>query len=1106
MNEIEKTRQTNSLEQKRIKLGPLLWLTSAALLAAACIALQILTATRSGRIFPVYITEVMAGNSSYPNTDGRCCDYIEIYNSADYPVDLTGFNLGNITGGTRYVFPDGAVIAPGDYYVVYCDTTVEDAGYAPFGISRSGGEAFYLIASNNAIVDKVTTVATDPDQAMVLLEDGRWGVSSVVTPGRSNDALPETQKDIYNAALSPVRISELSVADTGYTGEYGLRCDWIELHNTSASDVDLSGYRLSDNVGNDKYVFPEGTMISADGYLVIYCTDQAQEAGVAPFGLSKAGGETVVLKDAQGRIVELVGTTAMNSGSQMLTAEGVWRITSESTPGFANTAQGLEAYLTSIGAVPGVVWISEIMAADQTVLVDSYGECSDWIELYNAGDKPVDLTGWYLSDHENLPMKWEIPHLELQSGERKIIFCSGRGTDIDRELHADFSLSRGGETVLLSAPMGVCVDKVCFGASDTNCSFIRDEFSSEPVLVSDPTPGYPNDPEGYEAFCAASVPEGPLAIWEVMTSNDWYLPQALGKCYDWVELRNISAQAVLLSDYSLTDDSDTPRMYTLPEQTLEPGASVVIILSGDPALSTAAYAHANFSLNAMEDRLYLYGKAGLTDCVYLKQIPLGYSYGREAGTGGFFYMKPTPGQDNTQGLRSISAMPSSEFAPGVYTGDDGFDVSLEADGVIYYTTDGSEPDVNSLQYTQPVHIDRTCVLRAISLEEGKLSSKIYTATFVVGQPHSIPVVSLVTDPENLWGPNGIYKNGDMSIKEEKRPANVAYLGEDGSFSLDCELSLHGATTVTAFNKKSFTVRFHDNYDGPLHYDVFGDGEVTSFRSLILRTSHESTFSSQMRDAFLGYVASQNCDTMLSQKHRYVALYLNGEYWGLYAIREHHSAEHFAAYMNVPASTVSMVRFCVDEPNSLNELYKLCQRDSLQSEENYAYAKTVLDMSSVADWIIFESYVGNIDINGNMRYYHTTVDGLWRCGLVDVDLGMFSTMAFDQTATSFHHGVLVDDLLQNKEFQALIATRLAELLAGPMSDASMMQTIDEIAAVIRPEVPLEGERWGCPPDTWEKLVVEMKDYCDGRAKAMIDSLCTRVGFSAQEREAYFGDLL
>ena len=101
---------------------------------------------------------------------------------------------------------------------------------------------------------------------------------------------------------------------------------------------------------------------------------------------------------------------------------------------------------------------------------------------------------------------------------------------------------------------------------------------------------------------------------------------------------------------------------------------------------------------------------------------------------------------------------------------------------------------------------------------------------------------------------------------------------------------------------------------------------------------------------------------------------------------------------------------------------------------------------------------------------------------------------------------MDDLLQNEEFQDLIATRLAELLAGPMSDASMMQTIDEIAAVIRPETPMEGERWGCPPESWENLVVEMKEYCDGRALTMIDSLCIRVGFTPEEREAYFGDLL
>ena len=563
-----------------------------------------------------------------------------------------------------------------------------------------------------------------------------------------------------------------------------------------------------------------------------------------------------------------------------------------------------------------------------------------------------------------------------------------------------------------------------------------------------------------------------------------------------------------MSNYSLTDDPDDPGQYILPDQVLAPGGYAVVILSGDVNLSDYQYPHAGFALNAKEDQLLLYDHTqNLQDYVYLKDIPVGCSYGRVEGRGGFFYAQPTPKTPNYDGYRQISAMPVSTTESGVYTVDEALAVELQAVGDIYYTTDGSDPDAGSARYTAPISIDHTTVLRAVSVENGKMPSDIYTATFLFEARHDLPVVSLVTDPDNLWGVNGIYKNGDMTIKEQKRSAHVAYLGDDGSFSLNCELSLHGATTVTAFNKKSFSIRFQDAYDGPLHYDVFEDGEVTSFRSLIVRTAHESTFSSQMRDTLMAHIAANNCDTLLSQKYKYVALYLNGEYWGLYALRELHSEAHYASYMNVPASTVSMVRFCSDAQNSLYELYNQCANKSfLISDENFDYAKTVLDMSSIIDWIIMESYVGNFDIHGNMRYYHCAADGLWRCGLVDVDLGMFSPRAFDETATSFHHGQLVDALLQNEEFQHMMATRLAELLAGPMSDESMLQTIDEIAAIIRPETPGEGERWGCSPEMWEKLVVEMKQYCTGRADTMINSLCGWVGFSPEEKQEYFGDLM
>lgn len=1071
-----------------------------------CAILMLLSSSGNGRVFPVYMTEILASNTSYPNSDGRCCDYIELYNSADYAVDLSGFQLGDVAGNNRYQFPAGTTIGPGEYLVIYCDKTAKDEAYAQFGISRAGGEAFYLIGTSNAIVDSVITIPTDLDQSMIL-QNGEWVTSSTVTPGRSNDEATENSNILYNPDVSPVRITEISSTKTGYSRQHGVHCDWVELHNTGTSSVDISGYRLSDNVGVDKYIFPEGTVLAPDEYIVVLCTDEVRNETLAPFGLSQVGGESVVLKNEGGMIIEIVDCIPMNDGESLeLSGDDTWTTTRECSPGFANGSEGHAAYLETVGLNRRSVVVSEVMAANQTVFPDCFGEFSDWVELYNIGSEAVDLTGWYLSDNPDDWDKWEFPQLVIQPGERVLVFCSGRDTVQDGQLHTGFSLSASGDNLVLSSYMGIAADSVTFGASEDSCSFVFNE-ASEPVQTVYPTPGYSNDDAGYEQFCTTAVAKGPLAIWEVMTANDWYLPQTLGACYDWAELRNISDTEINLSDYSITDDADAPLLYTLPDKTLAPGESIVIILSGDVSLSTSRYDHAGFTLNAKEDQLLLFRNDGsLLDYVYLREIPRIYSYGRSEETGGFFYMEPTPNEPNNSGPRLISAMPISDIAAGVYTTNSSCSVPFSAAGNIYYTTDGSDPDVTSLKYEGPIQVEETSVIRAISVEDGKLPSEIYTLTFVIQEPHSIPVVSLVTDPDNLWGANGIYKNGDITIKEEKRTANVAYTGEDGSFSLDCEISLHGDTTVTAFDKKSFSLRFQDSYDGRLNYDVFGDGEVTTFKSLILRTAYEDYYSSQIRDALIGYVASQASDSVISQKFKYVAVYLNGEYWGLYALRELHSEEHFASYMDVPASTVTMVRD-MTYGSPLHPVYNFVKNGgTYRSDSNYEKAKALFDLESFADWMIFQAYVSNFDILGNTRYYYTSTDGLWRCGLVDLDLGMFRSAGFRAVTETLHHGYLMKALLANEEFQDLLATRMAELLAGPMSDENMMATIDMMADTIRDEVPLERERWGGNLRNWEKMVTQLKDYCDGRAVELIYNLCDVVGFSRSERTKYFGDIL
>ena len=1058
------------------------------------------------QVFPVYISEIVASNTGYPNEQGRCCDFIEIYNSADYAVDLTGYQLGDIEGKTRYAFPSGTVISPGAFLSIYCDKATSGEGYAPFEIARAGGELFYLIAKNGAVVDQVQTVALDADQAMVRLDDRSWEVSQVVTPGAANDVVTAGYRDIYNSGLSPVRITELSSGSNGYLAAYQMSCDWVELHNTSDEPVDISGFILSDNVGNDKYHFPQGVVLAPGEYFVVSCTEQVAAPEVAPFGIAQDVAETVVLKMPDGRIVEIIETMPMTSGSMALQSDGSWEVTREISAGFENTENGNQEYLLKTGAKPGNIRISELTAAQQLTVPDSFGEFPDWVELYNASQQTIDLSGWYLTDDPAQMQKWMIPSLVLEPGEREVIFCSGRDTQIDGQLHASFGLSAGGESLSLYAHGGVEVDTVNFPAAQDYTAFTFD--NGQAFQTDTPTPGYPNDQLGYEEYCAARTASGPIAIWEVMTANDRYLPQQLGNCYDWVELRNISDQPVNLEGFSISDDPQVPDMHKLASRVLQPGEKVTIILSGEPEMARSGYEHADFSLNAREESLLLYDASGnLLDYVFLDEIPLETSYGRMDGMGGFFYMAPTPGGNNDAGFRSKSGDVTSSYAPGVYSADSSFTVTLESAGEIYYTTDGSVPTERSQHYTGPVTLNETTVLRAVCVEEEKLAGDVYTATFVVGDTHSLPVVSLVTDPEGLWGSNGIYRNGDISVKEIRLPSNVAYSGPDGAFSLDCAMNLHGATTVTAFNKKSFALHFLDSYDGPLQFDVFEDGEVTTFRSLIVRTAHENVYSSQMHDVLMAHVANLGSENVITQKYRYVSLYLNGEYWGLYAIRERHSQEHYASYRNVPAETVEINRFMVDNYDStLYDLYNFVGYNSLAVEENYAYVKTQLDVESFADWMIYEAYVSDIDIYGNIRYYRSPEDGLWRMGLADLDLGMMGrSAAFEEVYNTFHHSRLVQSLMANAEFRDLLATRLATLLKGPLSDENMVATINEIADEIRPETVWEEKRWGTPVSGWQSAVDYMIRFCDGRGEEMINSLCWMLNLDSEQREFYFGDL-
>lgn len=1054
----------------------------------------------------VYIDEILSSNHSYPNELGFCSDFIELHNESSVEVSLSGYGLTDSEKQVRYVFPQDAVIAPGGYLTVWCDADSTDSDYAKMSISREKSERIFFVSPKGETLQTVDTIPCQPDQSMVL-SNGQWSLSDFASPGFENTVLGFAQYvSARQSRQGSVIFSEVLPSNSLYYNEDHVACDWIEFRNLSVSDVSLDGFSITDGSGACLYRFPAGSVISAGGYYVLYCSEQYSGQQYAPFSVSKSKRETYVLRDPGGKPTDYLFTDVCEENISLIPcSDGSWVCTARPTPGYPNDEDGFAAYLTASGYTGCAVRITEIMSRNAATIA-SGSSFPDWIELTNLSESEADLENWYLTDGED-PFGWQIHDMVLAPGETRLLFCGSGGIG--------FSLSSHGETLRLCTPMGETADSVTYPAQEPDQSYMLDFSTGQWTTTLYPTPGFPNDPGGYAAFCASRTPQGPLIISELQTVNDTYYKYGYQEYYDWLELRNISGEAVLLSDYYLSDDGKEPAMYRLPDVTLQPGACFTVLCIGDESKSDYRYTCTNFSLNAAGETLYIFDADGMiVDYTSIPPVPAKSSFGRLESGGFGYFSTPTPGSPNASGSSMIAREPVCLTAGGIYNDlTDGLDVSLSADGTIYYTTDGSIPTVGSRQYTEPIHLTKTTVIRAIATQDGMLTSSVMTESFFLNENHTLPILSLVSPRDGLFSAeSGIYVSGNYVnyYQDWERAANLALYeqGKEGaSFNIDCGLKMFGAGSRECCAKKSFKVLFNGRYEGKLQYDVFEDGIVTDFYTLGLRAGEDYRFG-LIRDTLFEELAMQGCPTLMTQNCRPVILYIDGEYWGIYTIKERFSQEYYASHMNFDPESVTVYR----APMGSTPLHNIMIQSTYANMRNDDWLNEVMesvDIYSMIDWVIMEAYAGNSDISGNIRYIYSTEDGKWRWCLFDLDWSYYSSGSFSTVLQqNMQYSLLPRSLLQNKTFRKMFCQRLAQLCRTTLSAENVTAVIDYYAALLQPEVQRDHNRWGLSYRNWENYVENMRKLTNDhdRCKELINSLCLIAGISDAEKHEYFGDLV
>ncbi|MCK4748016.1 MAG: chitobiase/beta-hexosaminidase C-terminal domain-containing protein, partial [Bacteroidales bacterium] len=307
--------------------------------------------------------------------------------------------------------------------------------------------------------------------------------------------------------------------------------------------------------------------------------------------------------------------------------------------------------------------------------------------------------------------------------------------------------------------------------------------------------------------------------------------------------------------------------------------------------------HTSFRLSAGGEILLLSDSSGnLVDSVSFGPVPGDISFGRKHGDPGkwLYFEQPTPGaQNGATGIENITEGEVS-FSPSVKFFEGTISVSLSgdpADGIIRYTTDGSEPDENDTEYSGAIEVSTTTIFRARIFKEGQLPGKVCSYNYIDLDDidaDNIPVISISTDPDNLYNDSdGLFENAEN--RELEKPAHVEFIEPDGSvgFSIDAGLKIFGNEPRSGDHQHKLAIFARSKYGyGSIDYHLFPDKPIEEFESLILRNEIPDLWD---------VMASRLIDeeAVANQSYRPSIVFINGEYWGTKFIREKIN-EHFVA--------------------------------------------------------------------------------------------------------------------------------------------------------------------------------------------------------------------
>ena len=626
---------------------------------------------------------------------------------------------------------------------------------------------------------------------------------------------------------------------------------------------------------------------------------------------------------------------------------------------------------------------------------------------------------------------------------------------------------------------------------------------------------------------AISLNAQDLFINEYLASNDAGIVDEAGEFEDWVELYNSGNTPIDIGGMYLTDDLSNPTLWQIPltdpaSTTIAPGGFLYLFFDKD---LDQGILHVDAKLGAGGEAIGLFAQDGITviDSLTFGPQLTDVSEGRvpDGGTTWSFFSESTPGATNdSDPLPGQVEIPVADIEGGIYPAGD-IVVTLSSatpDATIYYTLDAADPDNNSTEYNGPITLDDVSTIRAIAYSDPMEPSKTMTHTYLIDVNHTFAIIALNTDPDHLYdSEEGIFENYEEDIEQ---PAHIAFYEPDGTlaFAQDIGIEIQG-NAAASLPQKSLKLKAKAGLGNEFfEYPIFPGLPFDQYRSFLIRNSGQDWNKTWIRDALgqniftdlndlNGIIKDPDLD---SQGYRPGVVYLNGEYYGIYNIREQMNWKYLNMHYGIEDGEVDIIERTntADDGDNIewNAFIDFLEENEFSSEENYNLLSTKVDPEHYIDYQLQGILLDNNDWPGqnNKHWRERTPDGTWRWMTKDLDFGLglrplngpwgsgdFTTdmvsVCLAENSSEYYNAprvtLLLRRLMENDQSKNYFINRGADYLNVLFNTERLLTKIDSFENLYIPEMDQHMDVWQSGWNGTASKIEKLRIFANGRENAV-----------------------